>query len=84
MEKKATGRRNIRVGDLFVWNELMFVQPACFAAALTFFVICAQGVKANDLPSGGHLVSAGNWGFGIIWAETTFPRDRASNQKNGE
>jgi predicted metalloendopeptidase len=46
----------------------MFVQPACFAAALTLFVICAHSIKLNGLPSGVHAVSVGSWGFDLTGA----------------
>jgi putative endopeptidase len=51
--------------------NLMFVQPTCFAAALTLFVVCTQSIKANDLPSGGHAASAGNWGLDFTGADFT-------------
>jgi putative endopeptidase len=47
----------------------MIVQPACFAAALALFVICAHSIKANDLPSGGHTASVGSWGFDLTGAD---------------
>jgi hypothetical protein len=48
----------------------MFVQRACFAAALALFVICAHSIKANDLPSGGHTASVGSWGFETVCQAT--------------
>ena len=47
----------------------MFVQPACFPAALVLFVICAHSIKANDLPSGEHTASVGSWGFDLTGAD---------------
>jgi putative endopeptidase len=53
-------------------NELMFRLLACRTAALTLFIICAQSIKANDLPSGEHSATAGNWGFDLTGAD--FPK----------
>ena len=57
---------------------------ACLTAALTHFIICTQSMKANDLPSGGHSFTAGNWGFDLTGADfTKRPGDDFFRYSNG-